>query len=202
MYIMKRFLWITVSSLCSFVVVLLLTFLFLGLKDEKESRKVTIFTFESGVIQPVSQLKEKNIQKGDLVIKYKNGQLNITVSNRKLNISAEMSAFPGQNDYYKGNVLLFIADKITEGYSLASCRIETLADSVTLLPENLDYVGHTVLSIGFQNKETKDVYYIQVCIDDFNIDAILIDADENLKKSDYTKDDLYDLELSYITLMN
>lgn len=199
---MKRFLWITVSSLCSFVVVLLLTFLFLGLKDEKESRKVTIFTFESGVIQPVSQLKEKNIQKGDLVIKYKNGQLNITVSNRKLNISAEMSAFPGQNDYYKGNVLLFIADKITEGYSLASCRIETLADSVTLLPENLDYVGHTVLSIGFQNKETKDVYYIQVCIDDFNIDAILIDADENLKKSDYTKDDLYDLELSYITLMN
>ena len=199
---MKRFLWITVSSLCSFVVVLLLTFLFLGLKDEKESRKVTIFTFESGVIQPVSQLKEKNIQKGDLVIKYKNGQLNITVSNRKLNISAEMSAFPGQNDYYKGNVLLFIADKITEGYSLASCRIETLADSVTLLPENLDYVGHTVLSIGFQNKETTDVYYIQVCIDDFNIDAILIDADENLKKSDYTKDDLYDLELSYITLMN
>ena len=199
---MKKFLWITVSSLCSFVVVLLLTFLFLGLKDEKESRKVTIFTFESGVIQPVSQLKEKNIQKGDLVIKYKNGQLNITVSNRKLNISAEMSAFPGQNDYYKGNVLLFIADKITEGYSLASCRIETLADSVTLLPENLDYVGHTVLSIGFQNKETKDVYYIQVCIDDSNIDAILIDADENLKKSDYTKDDLYDLELSYITLMN
>lgn len=44
------------------------------------------------------------------------------------------------------------------------------------------------------------IYYLQYCIDEFPLDYIINDAINNLASSAYTAEDMYNLELRYITL--
>ncbi len=82
-----------------------------------------------------------------------------------------------------------------------SCRIETLANSASLLPDNLDYEGHTILALGIRDDETQDIYYVQECIDSVPAEDMVADARENFEASEYTEEDMYALEHRYITLM-
>lgn len=168
--------------------------------DSLQLKDVPLVIFEEGNIQPVSENTRNIADIGNVVLNYDNHVLQASLECGLENIDFSAIALPGQNTYYQGEVLLFVPENITDGYSIASCRIETSADNVTLLPFNLSYTGHTVISLAIRNDNTNDVYYIQEEIDEWPLEQMLIDAENNFSELNYTVEDLYDIELQYVTL--
>lgn len=120
---------------------------------------VSVLIFRDGKIQPASELDPSDRMSGNLSFTYGDGVLVFQLSLDDENVSGTAVPLPGQNPYYEGDVVLFIPEALPEGYSLMSCRIETLANSASLLPDNLDYEGHTVLALGIREDESQDDMY-------------------------------------------
>lgn len=120
---------------------------------------VSVLIFRDGKIQPASELDPSDRMSGNLSFTYGDGALAFQLSLDDENVSGTAVPLPGQNPYYEGDVVLFIPEALPEGYSLMSCRIETLANSASLLPDNLDYEGHTVLALGIREDESQDDMY-------------------------------------------
>ncbi len=164
-------------------------------------QEVSALIFRDGKIQPASDLDPSDRAAGNLSFTYEDGALSFQFSCDEKNVNGTVNPLPGQNPYYEGDVVLFIPETLAEGYSLMSCRIETLANSASLIPDNLDYEGHTILALGIRDDETQDIYYVQECIDSVPVEDMVADARENFEASEYTEEDMYALEHRYITLM-
>lgn len=134
-----------------------------------------------------------------LIFEGNSANLSLELDNEFLEF--ELLLLPSQFAAYVGNTIIGVCEESTDGYSIASFRIERSALEIGLMEDNLDLVNQTVLFLAIEDAVQNEISYFQVAlsIDFTHLYNVVYNQYDD---TEYSVSEVEKIEVSYITFSN
>lgn len=137
----------------------------------------------------------------NLSLTFEGSRANLSLNLDNKLLEFELLLLPSQFATYIGNTIVGVCEESTEGYNIASFRIEQSALEIGLMEDNLDLVNKTVLYLAVEDALQNKISYFQVALSlDFPLVYNVVSNQYN--EAEYSVSEVEKIEVSYLTFSN